>query len=384
VGEIPTVVMSDGEKTWVEPRPAYDTPRGNPALQPPTIFTRTERSPAEVAAARDLWFFDTRGYLVIKGVMDAAWLGAANEAFDLFATQPERIRLVPEAVLRDNGHVWPEGTSPLLKGTPAPGPAQQEGDGAIHRPRMGGLYTLPGDHKAPFRQMIANPLVVSRLNLMLGPGYFEAFEPMACNYIPGTCGGSLHAGPVLEYDGVATGYGLANGRAYCEGVNVSWALGDATAAEGGCFVCIPGGHKARYPYRGGGSHPNAIDQPAVKHISVHAGDVLIFIASGVPHGVVSWAEDNTTERRCVIQFNSSRNRAITPGQALGTALRNHASQDHPDSGGLEGACGLPGQEPPGWDLSEAGFETLCKDLGFASAEDYVRYKAATSVASAKL
>eukprot|EP01051_Picozoa_sp_SAG22_P035035 SAG22_NODE_16229_length_330_cov_0.883117_2_plen_35_part_01 len=32
---------------------------------------------------------------------------------------------------------------------------------------------------------------------MLGPGYFEAFEPMACNYIAGTCGGSLHAGPRL-------------------------------------------------------------------------------------------------------------------------------------------------------------------------------------------
>ena len=27
--------------------------------------------------------------------------------------------------------------------------------------------------------------VVKRLNMMLGPGYYEAFEPMACNYIPG-------------------------------------------------------------------------------------------------------------------------------------------------------------------------------------------------------
>eukprot|EP01043_Picozoa_sp_COSAG02_P065024 COSAG02_NODE_9682_length_2142_cov_1.923152_2_plen_110_part_00 len=84
----------------------------------------------------------------------------------------------------------------------------------------------------------------------------------------GTCGGSLHAGPRLEnglsgtatgmlviffHDysldnlfalrygvNTATGYGMAHGRAYCEGVNVQWALGDATAAEGGCFVCIPG------------------------------------------------------------------------------------------------------------------------------------------------
>ena len=188
---------------------------------------------------------------------------------------------------------------------------------------------------APFRKMIAHPTVVQRLNMMLGPGYFEAFEPMACNYIPGTCGGSLHAGPMLEggLSGTATGYGLAHGRAYCGGVNVQWALGDATAAEGGCFVCIPGGHKARYPYPGGQSSTTAIDGRSVKHISVYAGDVCIFIASGVPHGVVKWDERNSSERRCVIQFNSSRNSAVTPGQALGTALRNHADPAHADSGG---------------------------------------------------
>jgi hypothetical protein len=29
---------------------------------------------------------------VIKGVMDAQWLAEANDAFDTFATQPERVR----------------------------------------------------------------------------------------------------------------------------------------------------------------------------------------------------------------------------------------------------------------------------------------------------
>ena len=55
-------------------------------------------------------------------------------------------------------------------------------------------------------------------------------------------------------------------------------------------------HKARYPYPGGQSHPNAIDAPYVKHIGVEAGDVLIFLASGVPHGVISWRGEH--ERRC--------------------------------------------------------------------------------------
>ena len=134
------------------------------------------------------------------------------------------------------------------------------------------LYTLPDGHNAPFRKMIAHPKVVQRLNMMLGPGYQEAFEPMGCCYIPGTCGGSLHAGPrggmagnegPLEtgLSGTALGYGLANGRAYCEGVNVQWALGDATAAEGGCFVslrpaclsvCLPACHG---PLLASGLHP---------------------------------------------------------------------------------------------------------------------------------
>ena len=51
----------------------------------------------------------------------------------------------------------------------------------------------------------------------------------------------------------------------------------------------------------------------------------------------------------------------------------------------QGAVGLAGQQPPGWDLSVEGLETLFKDLGFDSAEEYVEYKRRTSVpASAKL
>ena len=131
--------------------------------------------------------------------------------------------------------------------------------------------TLPDGHSAPFRRMIAPPPIVQRLNMTLGRGYSELFEPVACAYVPGTSGGSIHAGPRgsdkrganrneddLRLDtglsGAALGYGLTNGRgapdrlsrlcfgwwaltpmslcpAYCQGVNVQWALQDATAAE---------------------------------------------------------------------------------------------------------------------------------------------------------
>eukprot|EP01052_Picozoa_sp_SAG31_P034403 SAG31_NODE_4016_length_3662_cov_3.395453_3_plen_124_part_00 len=94
--------------------------------------------------------------------------------------------------------------------------------------------------------MIAHPAVVQRLNWMLGPGYSEAFEPMACNYITGTCGGSLHAGPRhgQGLSGAALGFGLENGRAYCEAsalqtddiqMRPSWLIFDCNTG-GECIV----------------------------------------------------------------------------------------------------------------------------------------------------
>lgn len=53
----PKLVLSDGTKTWVEDRPAaYDTPRGNPAVQPPSVFKRVVEAGGETSEvdARDL------------------------------------------------------------------------------------------------------------------------------------------------------------------------------------------------------------------------------------------------------------------------------------------------------------------------------------------
>jgi hypothetical protein len=41
------------------------------------------------------------------------------------------------------------------------------------------------------RGIVITCQVVKRLNMMLGPGYYEAFEPMACNYIPGGLSANL-------------------------------------------------------------------------------------------------------------------------------------------------------------------------------------------------
>ena len=156
------VANSDGEKCWTTPRPANDAGRGGAGLQPPSLFSRKSSAESGIDPV-DAWLFDLRGYLLCKHVMDDHWLASANAAFDAYGYDPENIRLVPEACLRDNSHVWPEETSQKLRNAPAPGPSQATGDGAVHRPRFGGLYTLQPPHCEPFRRMIAHPPIVQRL-----------------------------------------------------------------------------------------------------------------------------------------------------------------------------------------------------------------------------
>ena len=96
-------------------------------------------------------------------------------------------------------------------------------------------YTLPPPHCKPFRRMIAHPPVVARLNFLLGYGYNESFEPMACLYPPGTCGGSLHAAPRTHNpnDGFSqVGYESSFG-----GSTVGGTCGLVGAATG--YGCVP-------------------------------------------------------------------------------------------------------------------------------------------------
>ena len=152
-------------------------------------------------------------------------------------------------------------------------------------------------------------------------------------------------------------------------------------------VTIHGGHKARFPYQGIGTdfagEATAIDHPLCAHVPLEPGDVIMcvrpgsvkvgcaslteavwvarsFNARSTPHGVLAW--NGESERRCVIQFNNPRNAALTSGQLLGSAARNEVLVN----GGA--------QKPPGWDLNEAGFEDMMRDLGLGSAEEYIEYK----------
>ena len=280
-------VVSDGERIWVE---------ATEELPASVVFNMDKRS---VPNPDELWFWDVRGYLVLRGVMDEAWLAAANRAIDaaleaqdsLPAGHPTAIEDVPEQALRENDWKWPEDTSPRLYGS-------------INRPRIGGLYQLPEPHCEPFRRMIAHPAVVQRLNWLLGYGFRESTEPMCCVYPTGTTGGSLHG----QSPG---GYTLFNGRPLSDQVNVAWALHDEVAGFGddsGGFICVPGSHKAQYAVPR--SLTTSIDLPQVRKPALKAGDVLFF--GGVAHGTTAWR--SSWQRRTAIQFMGAGSAALPPGK----------------------------------------------------------------------
>jgi len=279
-------ILSDGEQSWVAPAPKQALSH-NDAVQ-------------NVLAPdpKELWFWDVRGYLVLRNVMDEAWLAAAHRAIDaaleaqpnLPTSHPSAVEEVPEAVLRENDGKWPEETSVRLRGE-------------INRPRLGGLYHLPKPHSDPFRKMLAYPSVVRRLNWILGYGFREFFEPMCTIYPQGTTGGSLHGQNPVKYTN-------HNGVCHIDNCNVAWALHDEAPGFGensGGFICIPGSHKAVYPI----PRPptTSIDLEPVYKPAMKAGDVLFF--GGVAHGTTAWR--SPWHRRTVIQFMCANNVSVKPG-----------------------------------------------------------------------
>ena len=257
----PPVLNTDGEETWVEE---------DPTVIHPSIYTR---DPISGIDEKEFYFWDLNGYLVVRGVMDAEWLAAANEAVDKFQD-----RIVVGSEL-------------------ARGSISQAGTG---RPLLPGLLDLPDPYNEPFRRMIAHPSVVHRLNWMGGSGYRTGGATVFCA-VQGTSGHSLHDGN--EPMSPSRGYYFKNGRSYCETVTITWQLRDVEPGLGG-FACVPGSHKTQY------SKPRGIQtcddtmglvvQPVMK-----AGDVLFFMDGGCTHGALAWK--NPIPRRGVLIKYQSKN-----------------------------------------------------------------------------
>ena len=257
----PPTLKTDGETVTLD---------ASRELFHPSILTKNPDSGID---EKEFYFWDLNGYLVLRGVMDDAWLAEANATIDKFEDQI----VVGEELARG---------SKALAGT--------------GRPLLNGLIQLPKPYCDPFRRMLAHPGVEHRLNWMGGSGGRTGGGTAFCA-VKGTSGHSLHDSN--EPLNPTRGYVYHNGRSYCEAITVTWQLRDVAEADGG-FACVPGSHKAYYPLPPGvRSYDDHMG--LVKHVAMKAGDVLFFMDGGTTHGTLAWQSE--ISRRGILHKYSSRN-----------------------------------------------------------------------------
>ena len=125
------MVMSDGEQTWL-------ASPGTAAESHPGLLAET---PGPGVDRDEMWFFDMKGYLVVRGVMDREWLEAAQAAVAPHLQPPDA-----EAPIGMQEH-------PAMAGHPRPSF------------KGGNLFDLPDRADAElFRRCLDHPAIVSRLN----------------------------------------------------------------------------------------------------------------------------------------------------------------------------------------------------------------------------
>lgn len=233
----------------------------------------------------EMYFFDLRGYLIVRGALSAAEVRACNEAIDHYA---DRIR----ARSVDGGG--------LARGSKAL--TGQEG-----RRELTGMLGWPAPYREPFRQLLVHPVVVSRLNAFSGKGFRLDHGPLLISAYAGAEGHQLHgAGEPFSQ---SVWYHQQNGRIDCRGITVAWQLTDVKAGDGG-FACVPGSHKAREPMPAG-VRTVEDDMGLVHQPEMQAGDVLFF-AETTTHGTLPWKGKG--ERRSVLYKYASRGAARATGK----------------------------------------------------------------------
>ena len=128
------------------------TPTG--AAEPVTVHgTAQTRCEADNICEKELWYFDLTGMLILKGVMDAEWLRAAHQAYEWGHSTGALTRPLPRYPRPPNSE-----SSERLDGLPL---AQWTAEYA-------NPLSLPEPFGDPFKKMLAHPVVMSRLDWMLG------------------------------------------------------------------------------------------------------------------------------------------------------------------------------------------------------------------------
>jgi len=196
------------------------------------------------------YFFDLRGYLVVRGALSADEVKACNDAIDHYGDE------IRTRSIEDGGLA--RGSSALT--------------GKEGRRELTGMLGWPEPYREPFRKLLVHPVVVSRLNEFSGKGFRLDHGPLLISAHKGAEGHTLHGGG--EPFSQSVWYHQQNGKIFCRGITVAWQLTDVNEGDGG-FACVPGSHKTAEPtpaeVRSVEDDMGLVYQPVMQ-----AGDVLFF------------------------------------------------------------------------------------------------------------
>ncbi len=146
-----------------------------------------------------------------------------------------------------------------------------------------GMLAWPGAARQSFRDLLIQPTMVCYLNQLVGSGFILDREPEvwcedSCDTSAPLVGGNEPRDPSIAYY-------FQNGRRFCEGARVLWALEDVQVDDGG-FSLVPCSHKDNVVtpenVATGAKDMGLTLQPALK-----AGDLLV-VALTALQGMRPW------------------------------------------------------------------------------------------------
>ena len=235
-------------------------------------IAQLENLEARKPDARDDFFFDLNGFLILKNALDSDLLARLNAEFDQF----------------------PHETLPL-------GGWYKNAQRRDYTPETGLELHQAIELGAPFEELIDHPSWIEYVRHFCGEekAYTQGL------YIDESIASVRRAGghhPVHSggFQGALRGaYGYKNGVFRCGQVNIICALTDIDEGDGPTMV-IPGSHKSNFPHPGKGDYARGERMDHLEGaVPVHlkAGDALLFV-DGLMHGGSS--RTNAGERRITI------------------------------------------------------------------------------------
>lgn len=215
--------------------------------------------------------FDLNGYVVVRGALSAAEVASLNRAVDANV----------------GGAVERVGTE--LRNTEAGTPLA--GDGASGRIDLAGMLGWEQPHCTGFRELLAHPNLVGKINDLCGTGYRLDHQPFCILQNKGSEGFSLHGGPVTSTGqfNPSLQYVCKRDTVWNSLLAMSVVMADQNDGDGG-FVVVRGSHKLNFAVPSSMQHGSAMREHVYQPVT-KAGDVVFFSEATV-HGAAPWTAEH--------------------------------------------------------------------------------------------